>query len=137
MTQKTLRITHNRLPSLQDDLRDGADRIVRQTAFLVQAGYQERSAVDTGAQKNSAYVVTANTSTYTHAASAASAARPGVELTPAPATPAPLTAIVGVGVGYAAVNEFGGAGRSARPALVPAVNAQKAAFIAALKTIIR
>lgn len=102
-------VEFNRFDELRGQLRTAAGQIVRKTAFDIQRGYQQNARRDTGAQVNSAYVVTNKTSTYPLAVAKAQASNPGVELLPQVPAPDPFTAIVAVGVKYGLVNEYGGA----------------------------
>lgn len=76
-----------------------------ETAFEAEAYVKQESAVDTGAQRASVFVVTPTTSNYSQAASEASDKRPGVELFPEPAKPASREVLVAVGVEYGYWNE--------------------------------
>jgi len=102
-------VEFNRFDELRGMLRTNAGQIVRKTAFDIQRDYQQNARRDSGAQVNSAYVVTAQTSTYPQAVAKAQASNPGVELLPEVPRPDPFTALVAVGVKYALVNEYGGA----------------------------
>jgi hypothetical protein len=113
-------------------MRQKAGQIVRKTAFDVQADYQQNCRVESGAQKNSAYVATANTSTYPQAVAAAQAVSPGVELLPEVPRPDPYTAVVAVGVSYATLNEYGGHGHSGDGAMTQAAASNRAPFRAAM-----
>lgn len=125
-------VEFNRFDELRGMLRSRAGQIVRKTAFDIQKGYQQSARRDTGAQVNSAYVVTASTSTYVAAVAAAEGANPHAELLPEVPAPDPFTAIVAVGVSYAAVNEFGGHGHAGDGAMTQAANASRPAFLAAM-----
>lgn len=127
-----IRVEFNRFDELRGQMRQRGGQIVRKTAFDIQGGYQQNCRVDTGAQKNSAYVVTANTSTYPQAVAAAAAASPGVELLPPVPPPGPFSAIVAVGVSYGALNEYGGHGHSGDGAMTQAATDNRAPFYAAL-----
>lgn len=119
-------------------MRRNAGLVVRKTAFDIQAGAQENSRVDTGAQKNSVYVVTSDSSTYAEAmqdASEAYARKHGGQPFPAlPEVERPddaLEALVVVGAAYGAVNEY-----MREPWLGPAAEAQRASFEAAMEHIL-
>lgn len=107
-TTVDIEIVFDRFPELAGQMRQRAGQIVRKTAFDIKSDYQQTARRDTGAQVNSAYVVTANTSGYSQAASDALAADPTVDLLPPVPQPDPYTAIVAVGVAHGALNEYGG-----------------------------
>ena len=88
-----------------------------ETAFEAEAYAKIESAVDTGAQRASVFVVTPTTSNYSQAASDAEALQPGVEIFPEPSKPAPREVLVAVGVNYAYWNEVLG-----KPFLGPAMD---------------
>lgn len=129
-------IVFDRFGALAGQLRQRAGQVVRRTAFAILSDYQRTSRVDTGAQRSSAYVATNGTSTYAGAAAAAAAARPGAPILAEVQRPDPYSAIVGVGVAYAAINEFGGHGRPGDGALTQAAEGQRAAFLAALNQLL-
>lgn len=109
------------------------DLVVKKTAFDIQNAAGGLSAVDTGAQKNSIYVVSADGSTYSNAASEARQASAGVELFPAETLEVEdgSEAIVAVGVVYASVNEL-----TRQAFLTPAAEAQRGAFERAMRELI-
>lgn len=105
-------------------------QVVRKTAFSIQGDYQSRVHVDTGFLKNSAYVVTGDTSNY---GQAQQPTKPGASLLPSVERPSDnQTAYIGVGANYAMIEEFGGAHHPAHPAMIPAVEAARGPFEAAL-----
>lgn len=77
-----------------------------ETAFEAEAYVKQESAVDTGAQRASVFVVTPTTSNYSQAAADAEKLRPGVELFPEPAKPASREVLLAVGVEYGYWNEI-------------------------------
>lgn len=87
-------------------LPDRCGRIARHTAEEIRDTAQDYSAVVTGAQQASVYVVTSDESTYDEAVAAARAANPDVELLPEVEAPPPGVAVVAVAVVYGASNEF-------------------------------
>lgn len=127
-----IQIKFNRFDELRGRMRDKGGQIVRKTAFDVQRDYQLNARRDTGAQVNSAYVVTANTSTYAQAAAAARGASPGVALQPEITPPNPYTAIVAVGVAYGLINEYGGHGHPGDGAMTQAAASNRAPFLTAM-----
>ena len=134
-----IRIEFNRFDELRGRMRQRAGQIVRKTAFDVQRDYQLNARRDTGAQVNSAYVVTANSSTYAQAMAAVQAANPGTQMLPEVARPNPYSAIVAVGAVYGLINEYGGETgpdgtqrRSGDGAMTQAAASNRAPFRAAL-----
>lgn len=129
-------IVYDHSRELAGQLRQRGGQVVRKTAFDVQSAYQQNCRVDTGAQKNSAYVVTANTSTYPAAVAAAEAANPDIELLPEVPHPDAYTALIAIGVKYAAVNEFGGVAHGGDGALTKAAESNRQAFLAAMNKLV-
>lgn len=104
-------------------------QIVRKSALDIQAGYQQRAHVDTGFMKNSAYVVTSDSSSYGNVQQP----QKGQELLPEIAKPDDdHTAYMAIGANYAYIEEFGGVHHPAHPALTPAFEAVRPSFEAAL-----
>jgi len=108
------------------------DQVVRKSAFDIQAGYQARVKVDTGFAKNSAYVVTDEESTY---GQGTGSPPKGAELLPEERPEGKHEAIVGVGASYGISLEFGTVHMPAYPALIPAVDAVRPSFEAAMSKI--
>jgi hypothetical protein len=107
-------------------------QVIRKTALDIVAGYQARCNVDTGFMKNSAYVVTDKESTYGNA----TPTKKGAYLLPEVEKPEDgHTAYAAVGANYAYIEEFGGVTHPAHPAFVPAVEAVRPSFEAALSAI--
>ncbi len=136
-------IVFDRFGELAGQLRQRGGQVVRKTAFDVQAAYQQNCRVDTGAQKNSAYVVTASTSTYAEAVNATLQVNPDAELLPEVPHPDVYNAYMAIGVAYGAINEFGGAtgpdGTQARGgdgALTKAAEAHRGPFLRAMNRLI-
>jgi len=102
--------------------------LVRKTAFKVEQNAKMRAAVDTGAMRNSIYVVTPDSDSYTQAAGAAKAANPNAETSPLPQPTGEFTAHVGPAVEYAVYVELGSHKMAAQPFLVPAVEQERAAW---------
>jgi hypothetical protein len=103
-----IKVEFNRFDEIRGRMRTRAGQIVRKTAFDIQRDYQQNARRDTGAQVNSAYVVTRETSTYAEAAALARTASPDVLLLPEVPNPDPFTAIVAVAAAYGRINEYGG-----------------------------
>lgn len=129
-------VEFNNFDAIRGRLRSYAGSVVRKTAFDIQRGYQQNARRDTGAQVGSAYVVTANSSTYPQAVALAQAANPDAQLLPQVPAPDPFTAIVAVGVSYAPVNEYGGHGHAGDGAMTQAAESNRAPFYAAMGKIV-
>lgn len=99
-------VTSDRLERLIAAIPDRCGRIARHAAEDIRDAAQDNSAVVSGAQQASVYLITSEGSTYAAAAADAQAANPDVELLPEVDAPPPGVAIVAVAVPYAAVNEF-------------------------------
>lgn len=127
-----IKVEFNRFDEIRGRMRQRAGQIVRKTAFDVQRDYQTNARRDTGAQVNSAYVVTANSSTYAQAAAAARAASPDIELLPEVPRPDPFTAIIAVGAAYSIFNEYGSQGTAGDGAMTQAAASNRAPFRAAM-----
>lgn len=132
----TIKVEFNRFDELRGRMRTRAGQIVRKTAFDVQRDYQQNARRDTGAQVNSAYVVTSDASTYAQAAAEARGANPEIELLPEVAPPDPFTAIVTVGASYAVYNEYGSQGNAGDGAMTQAAATNRAPFRAAMQKLL-
>lgn len=123
----------NNTASILASIRGKRDAAVKKTAFDIQAGAAQRSAVDTGAQKNSIYVVTADGSTYNNASAAALRLNGESTINAAESLEADdgSEAIVAVGVVYGVVNEL-----TRQPFLTPAVEANRSAFNQAMESLL-
>ena len=95
----------------------GLMEALTETGFEAEAYAKIESAVDTGAQRASVFVVTPTSSDYSQAAAEAQKLQPGVEIFPEPAKPASREVLVAVGVNYAYWNEVLG-----KPFLSPAMD---------------
>ena len=119
----------NNWSQIADALAEASDQMVRKSAFDIQGGYQARAKVVTGFMKNSAYVVTSADSNY------GSVQQPQKDQVLLPEVEKPddnHTAIVAIGAEYALPMEFGTIHMPAHPALVPAVEAVRPSFEAAM-----
>lgn len=131
-----IKVEFNRFDELRGRMRTRAGQIVRKTAFDVQRDYQQNARRDTGAQVNSAYVVTNQTSTYAQASADARGANPAIELLPEVAPPDPFSAIVAVGAAYAVYNEYGSHGAAGDGAMTQAAATNRAPFRAAMSKLL-
>ena len=95
----------------------GLMEALTETAFEAEAYAKIESAVDTGAQRASVFVVTPTSSSYAQSAAEADKLQPGVELFPEPAKPASREVLLAVGVNYAYWNEVLG-----KPFMKPAID---------------
>ncbi|MBI4496312.1 MAG: HK97 gp10 family phage protein [Chloroflexi bacterium] len=131
------KLIYNKLPQLQGQLRQRASQAVRDAAFDVEAHAKTRARVDTGAMKSSFYVVTNDKSTYNAAVSAMREANPNAEvLPPAEATRKDLEAVVASAAAHTVYNEFGTAHMPPQPMLLPAAEAVRPGFVAAMKQLL-
>ena len=121
----------NHWNEMADAFNAAIDQVIRKTAFDILAGYQSRVSVDTGFCKNSAYVSTDEESTY----GGASPTKKDSYLLPEEKPEGPHEAIIGVGANYGLFLEMGTAHRRASPALIPAVDAARPGFEAAMSKI--
>lgn len=133
----SVRITRDRLGELSELMRENASKAVRATAFNIVLDAQGYAPVDTGALKNSIYVVTDDNSGYQNASSDARAVSADVEMLPEMAAPkSDLTAIVAVGAEYGLYVEMGTVNAPAQPYLEPAAENNRRPFEQAMKGIL-
>jgi hypothetical protein len=105
--------------------------MVRKAAFDVEAQAKARAPVDTGFMRNSLYVVTKASSTYSQASS--DTPPPGASLLPEIPKPTDdMTAFVAVGANYGLYVEMGTSRMAAQPYLIPAADMVRPLFIEAL-----
>lgn len=128
-------VVENHFSEIADALQPTADAISRKTAFDIQADYQQNARRDTGAQVNSAYVVTDSDSTYAQAASAAHGANEAVRLLPE-VQPQSHEVLVAIGVDYAYGNEYGVHGRAGDGALTQAAERHRQPYNDAMSSLI-
>lgn len=123
----------NRFAEIAAQLDTALRLVPKKTAFDIQAGYAANAPRDTGFMVNSAYVVTADSSTYGQA----SPTRKDSYLLPQVDAPSDkYTAMVGVGANYAEFVEMGTVHMAAQPAFYPAVDAAKPGLDAAFAAIV-
>ena len=126
-------VVYDLLPEIAAKIEEVAAKVVRKTAFDIQAAAQANAPVDTGFLKNSIYVVTRDTSTYGQVQS------PEADQTLLEQVEAPheqTTAIVAVAANYGAYVEYGTVHGPAQPYLTPAVEKIKPEFDRALDKIL-
>lgn len=122
----------NHFTQIAEAMDQALQQIPKKTAFDIQARYVATAARDTSFMVNSAYVVTADSSTYGHA----TPARKGAYLLPEVERPDDkYTAIMAVGANYAEMVETGTVHMAAQPALYPAVDAVRPSFEAAVAAV--
>lgn len=107
-------------------------QVIRKTAFDIKAGYQARVKKDTSFAANSAYVSTLEESTY---GQGATPTKPDAYLLPEEKPENPNEAIIGIGANYGIYLEMGTVHMPASPALIPAVDAARPGFDAAMSAI--
>ena len=123
----------NRLPEIAPLLQVVVGRLVRKSAFDIQALAAVLAPVDLGALKSSIYVVTKDSSDYETHAAAAQSIRPDATVLPEVEAPkSPTLAIVAVVMDYGIYQEFGTVYQPAQPYLTPAAEIVKPQFMAAL-----
>lgn len=122
----------NHFGNISEAMDLALQQLPRKAAFDIQARYASTAPRDTGFMVNSAYVVTAQESTYGHAGS------PPMDATLLPAVPGPsdkYTAYAAVGASYAIYVEMGTIHGPAQPAFYPAVDAVGPSFEAAVDAV--
>lgn len=120
----------DKITKLTRSLEQRLSRVVLKTAFSIERDAKLKAPVDTGALRSSIYVVSENANTQENAYSQARARRSKVKLFEPIQTVSidKLSAIVAVGVEYGALVEYGIHRKSAKPYLIPAVNANRRSF---------
>src|SRR5690242_10450681 len=118
----SVRLVFNHFPAAADALHDIGKELVKAAAFNVQHRAQAKAPVDTGALKNSGYVVTTDSSGYADAIAAAASANAKAQMTePEPPPDKDTQAKVVFGAAYAVPVEYGSIHGHAQPFLEPAV----------------
>lgn len=150
----------NHFDKIADTLEPTLSKVVRKTAFDIQAKAAENAPVDTGFLKNSIYVVGAGYNTYGRGVKKAGelkANKKGVisnrrrkahakrlqrqkeqEAMLLPQIPQPseaMTAFAAVGANYGEIVELGSVRQPAHPYFYPAVDAVKPSFDAAINAV--
>lgn len=121
-------IVYNHLPELTVEIEKVVSEMVRKAAFDIQALAQAQVKVVTGFLKSSIYTVTKDESTYSSIPDNGQG-----ELLPEVDRPADKgTAYVAVGADYGIYVEMGTSKMSAQPYLIPAAEAVRPAFVAAM-----
>ena len=123
-------IIYNLLPEFAAQLEETVSKVVRKTAFDIQALAQANAPVDTGFLKNSIYTVMEGHSGYSNIEPPE---KEGQELLPEVEPPhEKAAAIVAVGANYGIYQEFGSSRMPAHPYLTPAAELVKPYFLEAL-----
>lgn len=127
----------NIFPQVMAALDKAASQIVKKAAFDVQAkaanNITANDQIDTGFMKSSVYVVTKSTSTYGAGVVAGSPGSALLSEVPPPETD--TEALVAVGANYGLFQELGTSRLPPRPYLVPALEAVKPSFDAAMSAL--
>ena len=110
----------SQIPSLLKKERKEIDRLIRASAFRVEAGAKLAAPVDTGLLRASIYTTTNRDSSRAQAETDARKIDPTADLGNEP-TVGELTAVVSVGAEYGIYVEMGGKRGAARPYLGPAL----------------
>lgn len=120
----------NLLPECPEALQKAVSQVVRKAAFDIQAAAAANAPVDTGFLRSSIYVVTHSESTYGQGSDNPPSG--ATLLDPVDAPPDDRTAYVAVGANYGIYVEMGTANMAAQPYLLPAAEAVKPAYLAAM-----
>lgn len=125
-------VAFNHFPEIADNIKPVLSKVVRKTAFNLQAMATANAPVDTGFLKSSIYVKTSQESTYGEAETPPK----GSHLLPEVENPPDeLTAYVAVGASYGVHLEYGTRFMGAQPYLTPAADRAQEQFEAALGAI--
>lgn len=129
-------LVFNHIGKIKAEARAKADKIVRKTAFDIEAGAKQNAPVDTAALENSIYTATKNDSNYDTATSTALGKNPDAHILPEVRPTDDLTAVVGPSVDYGLVVEMGSHKKGARPYLGPAAELARPSFLKAMERLI-
>lgn len=122
MTSVNVRLVYNRTKVLQGEIRDTAERVVRKTALDILNDAMHLAPVDTGALKNSL-----------------APGGPGniFDMAVGSRGGRNIVATIGTSVPYAPHQEYGTRFMAAHPFLIPAVERNRAVFIAAMSHLLK
>lgn len=126
-------VVYDLLPEIAAQIDEAASKVVKKTAFDLQAQAQARAPVDTGFLKNSIYVEMQETSTYGQVQD------PEGDQTLLPEVERPherTTAIVAVAANYGVYVEYGTSHAPAQPYLTPAAENVKPEFERAMDKVL-
>lgn len=127
-------IVYDLLPELAVKLEETVSKIVRKTAFDIQAMAQVAAPFDTGFLKNSIYCEVNGGANEHPYSSVMAPVKEGQELLPEVDKPSkPTEAIVAVAANYGIYLEYGTVHGPARPYLTPAAEAMKVQFEHAMR----
>ena len=121
-------IKSDKLENLTAALAERILDVVKYTALEAEAAAKMSAPFDTGALRNSIYLVTPEHSGYEAAAAAAAAANPKATLFPSLEPSHDLEALLAVGVNYGTYLEYGTSRAGAQPFFIPAVLGRREAF---------
>ncbi len=125
------------LDGLDAKVKSNAQRLVAASAFRVSQTAIMMAPIDLGALKSSIFVKTSVSSNFAGAVKNAEALRPGVRTEDSPGIDSPYQAHVVAPVEYALFQELGTSRMAAHPYMVPAVEAERAAFMAQWKELFK
>lgn len=123
-------VLYNVLPELAAALAKAASELVRKAAFDIQARAAQNAPVATGYLKSSIYTVTKDASTYGQGVTTPPPGASLLDQVPAPTSA--TEALVAVGANYGAYIELGTSKAPAQPYLIPAADAVRPSFEAAM-----
>lgn len=126
-------VLYNRFPELTAALKKAVSQVVRKAALDLEAEAKTRAPVDTGFLRNSIYSVTHEGSDYGQDASDPTGDSYLLDEVEKPKDE--TTAYVAVGANYGVFQELGTSKMAAQPYLIPAADAIRPAFVAAMAKI--
>lgn len=118
----------NNFDTLASEILASLDQAVRDMAGELVIDIQQAAPVDTGALRESVYLVTDKVSTYGLATGESKTAKGDVEIHPQATLDGPHEAVVAVAAGHGVFNEFGTSRMAAHPFFTPAVEAARPKF---------
>ncbi len=129
-------LVYNHIGKVKAEAKGKAGKIVRKTAFDIEAAAKANTPVDTGALKNSIYTATDKDTNYSEAVAAARGKNPKATILGEAEKPESLTATVGPSVDYGIHVELGTHKKGARPFLGPAAEGARPAFLKAMESLL-
>lgn len=129
-------VTFNHFPELAKLIEQQADKLLDEYAVKAREDAQRNMPRKTGSAADGLYVVTPLRNEYGQAASRAKSDNPHVEIVDQVPTPKDHSVALSGAAGHTIDVELGTVNMPARPSLVPALEAQRAALIEALSKIL-